>query len=235
MNRKIVKCISYCTGNPRVETFACFVAIALAWVLCFLTRLVPTSNSDPGLFQSVGERLLLGDRLYVDVYDNKGPLFYYLIAMERGLGPVSQYLFEAFFVLGAGWVTARIAAHFEPRVGRIEFVAIWLVAALAASMRFYAPGMPSAPALLISIAAIWACFERAPIISGLLAGSVFFTNILFFPPVFAFVTVYHFLFLIKRQPVIIQYVKYVAALIIMVGVVFLILAMRGEVVSPGVV
>ena len=51
------------------------VAVVLAWVVA-LPRLVPSTFGDHGTFVSVAERLLAGDRLYVDVWDNKDPLFY---------------------------------------------------------------------------------------------------------------------------------------------------------------
>jgi len=54
-------------------------AVAYATGLVLL-RGAPTTSSDPGIFLSVAARLLHGDRLYVDVYDNKGPLFYYSYA-----------------------------------------------------------------------------------------------------------------------------------------------------------
>src|SRR4029453_4429418 len=46
-------------------------------VLNVFMRGYPTTNSDTGIFLSVAGRLLDGDRLYRDVFDNKDPLFYF--------------------------------------------------------------------------------------------------------------------------------------------------------------
>lgn len=45
-------------------------------LLVFL-RTTPTTGNDEGIFLSVIGRLLAGDRLYADVFDNKDPLFFY--------------------------------------------------------------------------------------------------------------------------------------------------------------
>ena len=45
--------------------------------LLVVVRGRPSLESDAGIFLSVAGRLLDGDRLYVDVLDNKDPLFYY--------------------------------------------------------------------------------------------------------------------------------------------------------------
>ena len=49
-----------------------------------LPRMVPSTYGDHGTFVSVAERIVLaGDRLYVDVSDNKDPFFYAVVAVGR--------------------------------------------------------------------------------------------------------------------------------------------------------
>src|SRR5690242_21618277 len=47
--------------------------VVIAWAVA-LPRLVPSTFGDHGTYASVAERLIAGDRLYVDVWDNKDPL-----------------------------------------------------------------------------------------------------------------------------------------------------------------
>src|SRR5262245_36580876 len=54
------------------------VFILLTWAFV-LPLAVPSHVSDRSIYAFVGDRLLAGDRLYFDVYDNKDPLFYYII------------------------------------------------------------------------------------------------------------------------------------------------------------
>jgi hypothetical protein len=58
-------------------------AIVLGTVFVLL-RGEPWIRDDPGVFLSVAARLLDGDRLYADVFDNKDPLFYYTFAGRFG-------------------------------------------------------------------------------------------------------------------------------------------------------
>lgn len=51
-----------------------WLAISLIW-LALLPRIVPVPRADRGIFVSVAERLIAGDVLYRDVWDNKDPLF----------------------------------------------------------------------------------------------------------------------------------------------------------------
>jgi hypothetical protein len=71
-----------------------------------LLRGSPTTSSDAGVFLSVAGRLLRGDRLYVDVFDNKGPLFYYTYA-----GALAALGWRGPFLLDIVWLA--IAAAFS--------------------------------------------------------------------------------------------------------------------------
>jgi hypothetical protein len=59
----------------------------------------PSLKSDAGIFLSVAGRLLDGDRLYVDVLDNKDPLFYYSHAAALAIGD-----WRAPFLLDVVWL-----------------------------------------------------------------------------------------------------------------------------------
>jgi hypothetical protein len=69
----------------------------ITWI-ALVPRIVPFRLSDRGIFISVGARLLAGDRLYIDVYDNKDPLFYYFVAGQLEFGPWAQVASEALLI-----------------------------------------------------------------------------------------------------------------------------------------
>ena len=77
------------------------VAVVIAWAVA-LPRLVPSTFGDHGTYASVAERLIAGDRLYVDVWDNKDPLFYYALALGRLVSPLADVALEILWVVGRG-------------------------------------------------------------------------------------------------------------------------------------
>ena len=58
-----------------------FIALFVAVVLAQANPFYQSPNRDGGLFMYMGERILKGDKLYVDIWDNKGPLIFYLNAV----------------------------------------------------------------------------------------------------------------------------------------------------------
>ncbi len=84
-------------------------SLLLIWV-ALLPRIIPGTRSDRGIFISVAERLLAGDILYLEVWDNKDPLFYYSLALGRMISPYADILLELMWIVGAGiavYVMAR--------------------------------------------------------------------------------------------------------------------------------
>jgi hypothetical protein len=75
--------------------------------LLVLTRGFPTRRWDAGIFLSVGTRLVHGDSLYVDVLDNKDPLFYYSYAGALAIGD-----WRAPFLLDVVWLAVAAASAF---------------------------------------------------------------------------------------------------------------------------
>lgn len=146
--------------------------------------------------------MLAGDRLYVDVYDNKDPLFYYLVAGQRLIGPIGQYLFEVAAVFGSSWLTATLAKRFETSLTGLQFAAVSLCAAFILTGWLYRPGIPATPALLFAVLAFAAVFSNRYFLAGFAMALVFFTDILLFPPVVWFVAIYALLHahLAKQAP-----------------------------------
>jgi hypothetical protein len=63
-----------------------FIVLFVAVVLAQANPFYQSPNRDGGLFMYMGERILKGDKLYVDIWDNKGPLIFYLNALGLFLG-----------------------------------------------------------------------------------------------------------------------------------------------------
>jgi hypothetical protein len=90
-------------GRERVTAA---LLIGIAWLFT-LTRIIPTQIGDRGIFVSVAERIAAGDRLYVDVWDNKDPLFYLTLGLGRTVSPYTD------IVLEVGWILAACIAAFS--------------------------------------------------------------------------------------------------------------------------
>src|SRR5262245_12273603 len=71
--------------------------IIITWA-AILPLMVPAHVSDRDIYVFVADRILAGDRLYVDVYDNKDPLFYYLVAAQISIGGIGEIAFEIILV-----------------------------------------------------------------------------------------------------------------------------------------
>lgn len=63
-----------------------FIGLLVAIVLAQANPFYQSPNRDGGLFMYMGDRILKGDLLYIDIWDNKGPLIFYLNALGLFLG-----------------------------------------------------------------------------------------------------------------------------------------------------
>jgi hypothetical protein len=166
------------SGTARIATV---VAVVLAWAVT-LPRLVPSTFGDHGTYVSVAERLLSGDRLYVDVWDNKDPLFYYALAIGRLVSPLADVILEVLWVLGAGVSVLVLARAAGARRG------LALVAGLGATPLLltgpaYESGMTHLPGLALLLAAV-ACAVRARwVAAGVLVGLLLLTKLILAPVV----------------------------------------------------
>lgn len=184
------------TGSG-LEVGACAAAIAVAWLFSFLTRTVPFASGDQGIFQSVAYRILAGDRLYTDVYDNKDPLFYFLLVGEAWAGPLFQYLGETLPIAGTAFLIAITARRFAAGMTLAQCTGIALAAAYIFTGWFWGPGMPGTPGTFFAMGAIAAALFERPVIAGLALAVTLFTNIIFFPPVAGSVLVFNLLLSVR--------------------------------------
>ena len=150
-----------------------FLALSLG------TRLVPDTRSDRGIYISMAERLLAGDILYKEVYDNKDPLFYYLVAAQRLASPFGEYLFElAMVVLSA--ISVLLIARTQRTSERAAVIAA-CVTPLVVTGTFWSPGLTHLPATALSLlaAALFLCNRPFP--AGVTTGIVLFTKAIVAP------------------------------------------------------
>lgn len=141
--------------------------------------LMPSHLFDRGIFVSVAERLLAGDRLYAEVWDNKGPLFYYLVALERYAGSGGEILFEFLLVLLASGSVFRLLTVFSSRQNAV--LGGLVASPIVLTGAYYFPGYTHLPAIALTFAALALIAEGRTVWGGLVLGLVLFANILVAP------------------------------------------------------
>ena len=123
-------------------------ALVLGFVLVLL-RGEPFVRSDPGVFTSVAARLLEGDRLYTEVFDNKDPLFFYSYAAALWAGG-----WRGPFLLDAVWLAVAAVSMGllvrELRAPRAAVLVAFVAYPLALTAEWYLVGMSLLGALAVA-------------------------------------------------------------------------------------
>ena len=156
--------------------------VGVAFIIWLLTtfRTLGAVDSDYGNFVTVAERLLAGDRLYVDVYENKDPLFHYLNAVTRWLSPLGSWL-SAVLLLAASATAVGSTVKALGASLRLAFVMGAIVTPLVLTGSAYFPGtshLPGVALLLVSVA-LAVCGKW--VLGGLALGAVFWLKIVLIP------------------------------------------------------
>ena len=155
---------------------------AAATALAVFPLLMPGHDFDRGIFVSVAERLLAGDRLYADVWDNKGPLFYYLVAVERLAGGIGEILGEIFLIALSSYSIFKLLTVFSNF--RDALLAGFIAAPIIMTGVYYFPGYTHLPAVALSFAAFALVAGDRPVWGGFALGLIVFANILVAPVAF---------------------------------------------------
>jgi hypothetical protein len=153
-------------AGSRSWPVAVAVGVALtAGVLLAALRVEPQVWGDPGVWLSVAARLLDGDRLYADVFDNKDPLFFYSYAVALWVGGVrGPFVLEVVW-LGIGTLGMALALR-ALRVGTPAMLAGAVVFPFALTAAWYVPGATMVPALALAPAALWLTARGSPYAAG---------------------------------------------------------------------
>lgn len=172
--------------NLRVLRHHFAVGVLIAYfIICFTFRLIPNPESDRAIFVSVAEYLLSGKKLYVDIYDNKDPLFFYAVAMQRSIGVLGEYLFEFAMVVMAAMSVANIFVSVEP--AGFKYKGLLLIAVpLLVTGEFWMPGITHLPATALSLLACSLFLRGKMVLAGGCIGLVAFTKFIAFPLPFVF-------------------------------------------------
>jgi hypothetical protein len=141
------------------------VGSLIACVVLAGLRVEPQVWGDPGVWLSVAARLLEGDRLYADVFDNKDPLFFYSYAAALWIGGVrGPFVLEvAWLALGTFGMALALRAL---RVGAVAALAGALVYPFALTAAWYVPGATMVPALALAPIALWLWVRGSPAGAG---------------------------------------------------------------------
>jgi len=153
-------------------------AVLAAWTV-LIPGLVPDRISDRGIFVSVAGRLLAGDTLYREVYDNKDPLFYYFVTLQLILGPWAEVAAEALLIASAAAAAYVLAASSASRFAAAAVSCIAVPIILTGA--FYIPGYTELPGIVITLLAIAAAASERPLLAGLCLGALPFLKFAFLP------------------------------------------------------
>lgn len=197
------------------------LAVTVVWVLV-LVFVSPIPLGDYGVFVTVAERLQVGDRLYAEVWDNKEPVFFFLLALGRFVSPLSGWALEFGWIATACAATYVIAARAGASVRRSVVIAA-LGAPLILTGSWYWAGNSHMPGIALTLAAIGFVAGRHAVVGGLLLGVIPFVKILVAPVAVIAIAV---LLLQQRSPV--AALKVVAAAAASAISIVVLLALRGE-------
>lgn len=163
------------------------LAIVITWVV-LAVRTLPQPSGDYGVFVAVADRLRAGDRLYVDVWDNKDPLTYLALAVGRAITPLGGWLLELLWlaVISAG--VASIARSVGSSVAGAA-LAGFVMAPVIATGAAYWPGTSHQLGIAIGAAAIAAAMRGRGVTTGVLVALLALAKITVLPVALAVIIV----------------------------------------------
>ena len=144
-----------------------------------IPRIAPDHIGDRGIFVSVAERLLAGDKLYSGVWDNKDPLFYYLVAAQRTLGWYAEIAAEALLILIAIAAVYFIALKLTPRWTAAAISAVGAPITLMGTS--YYPGLTELPGITLVFVVLAAAAYRWTFAAGVCLALLGFSKLIFAP------------------------------------------------------
>ena len=198
------------------------VLSAVVGFLLVLLREKPTLEVDPGIFTSIFGRLRAGDKLYVEIFDNKSPLFFYTgTLMSYVFGPRGLFVLDAILIIACAVLGALIGR--EVGLSRYGILASGVItAALVTNPITYVSGMTQLCAMTLLLGATLMSLRGQVVAGGALCAlAVLFKlpMIVFLPPFVIFGLIAH-----GRQAVI----RAVLGASATTGIVLAIVAVRGE-------
>ena len=160
----------------RFDPILCLF-VGLSWAIV-VPLLVPVTDTDRGIFVSVAERLLAGDTLYAQVFDNKEPFFYYFVALQRAI-PLGDLIAELVLLTVCMVSSYSIALGITSR--QLASVTALVVVPIILTGDFYIAGSPHLPGISLTLAACALCFWGRPASAGVGVGTLAFVKIPILP------------------------------------------------------
>ena len=178
---KVMSTVQVPFPTPKILGAGLSFFLIVTWTL-LLFRVNPVPLGDYGVYTTVAERLIAGDRLYVDVWDNKEPVFFYLLAVGRLISPLSGWLIEFLWFGVAAIASYSLSIRLGMSIRRSA-----LVSGIAVPIIFsgapYEAGSSHIPGLALGLVAIAFLQGGRPFLAGLTLGVLPFLKILVFPVV----------------------------------------------------
>ena len=168
--------------------------LAAAWVIIVAITVPqaqsigPQPNGDYGFFTAVAERLWAGDRLYVDIWDNKDPFVFYSISLARTAGIWGAWTLE---ILWMG--TAALAVYSIGRwSGASRHLSLLVGGAFTPLLMVGLPyfmGSTHIPGIALTLVAVAVTLRERPVVTGLVLSALVFFKLIMFPLGLVLVTV----------------------------------------------
>ena len=140
----------------------------------------PVLIGDYAFFSFVAERLITGDRLYIDIWDNKEPFLFYILAVGRLLSPLSGWFIEFLWFAVAATASYAIASRLGLSVRRSALTAGVGIPIVMAGV-YYWPGSSHTPGVALALVTIGLYQANRTYLAGLCLGALPFLKILVFP------------------------------------------------------
>ena len=153
--------------------------LLLIWV-ALLPRIIPGTRSDRGIFVSVAERLLAGDILYLEVFDNKDPLFYYFLALGRAISPYADIFLELAWIVGSGIAVYAMARKLGCDAPSALFAAFGITP-LILTGGLYRTGYTHLPGTALVLLVMAATVSRRFAVAGCLLAVLAFLKLVMLP------------------------------------------------------
>ena len=166
------------------------LALFSIWVSVLVRAIPDVRASDRGIFVSVAERVVAGDVLYAEVWDNKDPLFYLSTALGRVISPYADVIIEVAWILSGALAALSISRAIGCGRAAGVFVSFGM-APLILTGAFYAPGYTHLPGVALTLLAFAALTSNRYVIAGSLLGALAFFKLVMLPVALALV-VTHF-------------------------------------------
>ena len=153
--------------------------VVITWTL-LLPKLIPVPVADYGMFLSVAERLRAGDTLYVEVFENKDPLFHYSLAASTYLGSFGPWILQIVWVLLAGVAAFKLAGELGLPVRSSVLAGFALTPLIMTGVSFFA-GSSHMPAVTIVLWSLVTAMRGYAVSTGILIALLGFFKLVMLP------------------------------------------------------